>query len=359
MKNQKSSRAGVTHEARRMASSGVAPQSGEVRKDHWVENADRSKCCHCQRNLSAVTRRHHCRKCGEIFCGPCSAYTRRLNADAEIDPNGAPHRVCVACHAIQAGTERGDVRDLMEEFRQERKKGAEETKQQDELLRKLAFLRSKMIDGRVPPDQVSEMSKQKKYRIAPEWQAQNLNTCSNCRTSFGITGRKHHCRLLGKVFCNSCSVETPLDIVRVTDDDESERFVFGTAHGSVWISRSRDEDLERRSCHDTLLEGRKRWEILGKTSRAGADFDVIETANDTVYAPLMELKKGINESLEQFQQLVYAYDDERAPSGGTKSDNNMAAKLHHDLRVLLADFKKKKLPCLICRGRRRGRQTLH
>eukprot|EP01048_Picozoa_sp_COSAG05_P031772 COSAG05_NODE_11787_length_496_cov_1.269521_1_plen_38_part_10 len=37
-----------------------------------------------------MTRPHHCRKCGEIFCGTCSSYTRRLNVDAEIDPNGAP-----------------------------------------------------------------------------------------------------------------------------------------------------------------------------------------------------------------------------------------------------------------------------
>ena len=40
---------------------------------HWQSDASTDRCAACQRKFDAImNRRHHCRLCGELFCGPCS-----------------------------------------------------------------------------------------------------------------------------------------------------------------------------------------------------------------------------------------------------------------------------------------------
>eukprot|EP00339_Tiarina_fusa_P010015 CAMPEP_0117011734 /NCGR_PEP_ID=MMETSP0472-20121206/10029_1 /TAXON_ID=693140 ORGANISM="Tiarina fusus, Strain LIS" /NCGR_SAMPLE_ID=MMETSP0472 /ASSEMBLY_ACC=CAM_ASM_000603 /LENGTH=472 /DNA_ID=CAMNT_0004714629 /DNA_START=29 /DNA_END=1444 /DNA_ORIENTATION=+ len=43
----------------------------------------------------------------------------------------------------------------------------------------------------------------------PVWEDDSkVKRCPKCRTEFGWTSRKHHCRACGKVFCNKCSTHT-------------------------------------------------------------------------------------------------------------------------------------------------------
>lgn len=37
-----------------------------------VPNSDVSMCMICTSEFSVVRRRHHCRACGKVVCGPCS-----------------------------------------------------------------------------------------------------------------------------------------------------------------------------------------------------------------------------------------------------------------------------------------------
>ena len=69
---------------------------------------------------------------------------------------------------------------------------------------------------------------------------------------------------------------------------------YPTWHAALPAARPPERD-RRQSAHG-IVEAR-----LSEVSFFDVDasfFDVIETAYDTVYAPLMELKKGINESVE-------------------------------------------------------------
>jgi hypothetical protein len=40
---------------------------------HWVPDSEATKCCssECGSEFNVLTRRHHCRQCGNIFCGEC------------------------------------------------------------------------------------------------------------------------------------------------------------------------------------------------------------------------------------------------------------------------------------------------
>ena len=66
----------------------------------WRPDSSALQCHLCHSTFSFFNRRHHCRRCGEIFCSKCSSHTnvlpypiRRPGADAEI----GVVRVCDTC----------------------------------------------------------------------------------------------------------------------------------------------------------------------------------------------------------------------------------------------------------------------
>ncbi|KAI8334364.1 hypothetical protein BC941DRAFT_454550 [Chlamydoabsidia padenii] len=66
---------------------------------HWKCDEDVVYCAYsgCSKRFGLFTRRHHCRKCGDIFCSiHCSNYLR-LNQDSEFHPQGFLSRGCDDC----------------------------------------------------------------------------------------------------------------------------------------------------------------------------------------------------------------------------------------------------------------------
>nr|CAG4645870.1 EOG090X0FI9 [Lynceus sp. MCZ IZ 141354] len=60
----------------------------------WVPDAGASMCMHCKKSqFTVLNRRHHCRKCGSVVCGPCS--NKRF-----LLPNQSNKllRVCLSCY---------------------------------------------------------------------------------------------------------------------------------------------------------------------------------------------------------------------------------------------------------------------
>lgn len=63
----------------------------------WVPDHLVKKCMVCdEKEFSMLVRRHHCRKCGKVVCGPCSAYKAILN-------KGKAERICALCHGENQG----------------------------------------------------------------------------------------------------------------------------------------------------------------------------------------------------------------------------------------------------------------
>ncbi|KAI7868174.1 hypothetical protein BDF14DRAFT_1797015 [Spinellus fusiger] len=72
---------------------------GSPSRDHWKPNADSLHCASpdCQTTFGLFERRHHCRKCGDIFCSlHCSNYFR-LDHTAQFHPRGVLSRGCDLC----------------------------------------------------------------------------------------------------------------------------------------------------------------------------------------------------------------------------------------------------------------------
>lgn len=68
----------------------------------WVKNEDRNNCMECQSTFNWLRTRHHCRMCGDVYCGTCSDQVRMLPAYLSIDgpvnnPDRHEMRVCIKC----------------------------------------------------------------------------------------------------------------------------------------------------------------------------------------------------------------------------------------------------------------------
>jgi hypothetical protein len=58
----------------------------------WQKDADAATCNRCNASFSFLTRRHHCRSCGFVFCALCSGFKCKLRA------GGHDERVCLDCY---------------------------------------------------------------------------------------------------------------------------------------------------------------------------------------------------------------------------------------------------------------------
>nr|CAD7433515.1 unnamed protein product [Timema monikensis] len=66
----------------------------EVHAAVWVPDSEAVVCMHCKKTqFTVLNRRHHCRKCGAVVCGPCSS--KRLMLPNQ---SSKPLRVCLNCY---------------------------------------------------------------------------------------------------------------------------------------------------------------------------------------------------------------------------------------------------------------------
>eukprot|EP00760_Papus_ankaliazontas_P029043 PhM_4_TR4110/c0_g1_i1/m.66243 len=62
----------------------------------WADDSKAVECLYCKAAFHIFRRKHHCRRCGMIFCHKCTNHTRMI---PEVDPV-RPVRVCEACKSF-------------------------------------------------------------------------------------------------------------------------------------------------------------------------------------------------------------------------------------------------------------------
>jgi hypothetical protein len=55
----------------------------------WIDSSIINRCVACQCKFSLTNRKHHCRECGQVFCGNCSCY--------KVVVDGKMKRVSAVC----------------------------------------------------------------------------------------------------------------------------------------------------------------------------------------------------------------------------------------------------------------------
>ena len=59
----------------------------------WESGKGIANCASCNDKFTLTNRKHHCRNCGQIFCGKCSAKKAKTTTSKD------KVRVCDPCHA--------------------------------------------------------------------------------------------------------------------------------------------------------------------------------------------------------------------------------------------------------------------
>lgn len=68
----------------------------ELAEPQWVLDSEVSACTKCESKFTFLNRRHHCRRCGNIFCKNCTPFKVHLHRMAFVDPV----RLCKPCSEI-------------------------------------------------------------------------------------------------------------------------------------------------------------------------------------------------------------------------------------------------------------------
>lgn len=73
--------------------------TGLPTKDHWKPDQASEMCNapRCALHFSLLHRRHHCRRCGDIFCSECVQRAVPLDQLARFHPEGKAARACERC----------------------------------------------------------------------------------------------------------------------------------------------------------------------------------------------------------------------------------------------------------------------
>jgi hypothetical protein len=76
----------------------------------WIGDEEAPQCMKCAQPFTTLRRRHHCRKCGGVFCGNCCYQKQKLRYQGVEKLKKM--RVCVDCHArpgLDAASRRMDT----------------------------------------------------------------------------------------------------------------------------------------------------------------------------------------------------------------------------------------------------------
>jgi len=169
-----------------------------------------TSCSACKTNFSVIKLKHHCRNCGQTFCGNCAHHKYQIDSKGFYEPV----RVCNACFATLSSTN------------YQKKVGVKNCAVCNQAFNPV--LRKKYLCkhcGLVVCDNCSpkklHLPKEKSGTELPvrvcskcfaELTAVQLekqkgaSKCKSCQRGFnGVTVRKHSCWKCGGVFCRTCT----------------------------------------------------------------------------------------------------------------------------------------------------------
>jgi hypothetical protein len=71
----------------------VSPTLRILHKSEWISDELRSNCQQCKTSFGVVTRKHHCRLCGEVHCEDCAPHRAETCLMSKLELK----RVCPSC----------------------------------------------------------------------------------------------------------------------------------------------------------------------------------------------------------------------------------------------------------------------
>ncbi|XP_003730708.2 vacuolar segregation protein PEP7 [Strongylocentrotus purpuratus] len=336
-----------------------------VSRSHWVQNSDCNNCSNktCKRPLWAMSK-HHCRKCGLIFCAKCLQFKRRLSPNAEYDPNGWMCKVCEKCFDAkeqEIGHSRRWTYDL-QLFRAARQK-RDDSKLTRSVMRRVCknlvegFQRNHSSSTATPQSadassDANGVGSQTKNPFSlfkrsvskvvshgvPDWQkpptwVSEGSSCQCCNRPYGKLESKLNCRICGKLVCKTQSSKDLL-LYRPDKSDRAElgsepRWAIIRVIGSPEVEP--DDSLYVRLCHPCKeqLEAIQ-VEDYQRVTDEGAMMNIYLQQLVDIYTEIIKIQAKIDSSIPEFQKLIDGLEIQAgAPSSLPPNRNNMQLLAKH------------------------------
>ncbi|XP_048829854.1 zinc finger FYVE domain-containing protein 1 isoform X2 [Brienomyrus brachyistius] len=162
----------------------------QIAPAYWKPNSLILTCHKCSSVFQENDTKHHCRACGEGFCGDCSSKSRPV---PERGWGLAPVRVCDACFE-----QRGVRPELLDLDLEEEEGGTVIARKVGEAVQSTLGAVVTAID--IPLGLVKDAARPAYW--VPD---QDILCCHYCQREFSTKLSKHHCRACGQGVCDDCS----------------------------------------------------------------------------------------------------------------------------------------------------------
>lgn len=161
----------------------------------WALDADVKSCEGCRVGFNMLSRKHHCRFCGKIFCGSCSAHEMKHPKTSTVE------RACESCVS------------KFEAMGYDAKKSSG-------MLESVSASVSASVG-------IKEDSAAMGKKYGVRWREDEDRTaCQSCHTPFDDLRRRHHCRHCGDLFCQQCSKSSIMHPLTNTPERSCKDCVF-------------------------------------------------------------------------------------------------------------------------------------
>ncbi|XP_001625716.2 vacuolar segregation protein PEP7 isoform X2 [Nematostella vectensis] len=290
-----------------------------------------------------------CFRCGEVFCGKCTQFRRRLSILATPDPDGISYRVCRACYDVGPQT-LGVTNSSTKDFKIHRHYcRTNSINQKSGSSEKVNFIKEcdRLVQGfqkEVGSSRIKNFVLKTVGSMAvPAWQKSKhwtakCDTCMLCFKTFTITDLKSHCRVCGHVICSSCSSDTLIVYV----DDNSSKVMWSLIN----IIGSPDKEpavcLYLRicnHCHSGVAEIQGRAVIEAERTLIDGP-SMLDNVSD-IHGSLVKTQNKITALLPKYESLVDAVEAKgelKGVVGEGQSATQTLAKYHLDLSDLFTQF---------------------
>lgn len=331
----------------------------DIIKSHWKSKSSRTHCPICKSRFR-ITRFsiRHCRKCGDVFCKPCTRYFIRLSFLANPDPTGKLHHVCTICYANAKEPTESQFRrwtKVFFDFRDQQNLRMEQNCYScHPVVNSYEAESDRLKDGFRQSLKLSDVSSWRslfRTSVPMYWQRPRdcvppveCSECQHCAKDFWFVRRKLHCCVCGCIVCSQCSSK---DLLVYVPDEQS----LNDGHFDVKLAVIKVigcPEVEPVCClYLNVCESCKR-ELSDLQVRQYSE--EIEEENlevmfhvQKIYGKVGEIQSKIDHYLPKYCELVDALDisyeaPRKAPSTGHTSNMQLLAKAQIDLTDHFVQF---------------------
>ncbi|KAJ1619809.1 hypothetical protein T492DRAFT_915697 [Pavlovales sp. CCMP2436] len=299
---------------------------------HWVPDEAVSDCAapDCARSFGRLVRKHHCRRCGRVFCAQCTPRRLKLTPSLQLDSErGVAVRVCASCAAEVAELSEGHAAGIAPEqavgddaappardwtaalVRARAKHAARARLDISDVLHHWARASAPGMLAPLPGAMATRAARATAEGGGLRWEEDNSRVdCPLCSVHFSTLTRRHHCRLCGTLCCARCSFKMQLRLSQtaaasVAGGSAAERSRARVAGALVAAASAGLPPTFIRTCSRCaeLLE-RQRLGVAYADALAAAG----ESALVRTYAKLAAARAAISEQMALYAKAVSRLD---------------------------------------------------